>query len=298
MIKKIKAYLDLTRAHFLPAWPLLFVSGLILAFANYGGFSWGLIIKAVLIAVFGFEAGFVLNDYIDREYDEKDVEFNRLTKYFRPFGQRPIPAGLIAPKVALLIFWLLVLATTLLIFTLPWPNLIYVFLIMIYSFLMEIFYQVKKRNQGFPWSQIIGRTDFSLFAVAGYLCYGRPDWTCVLLFFYFYPYALAHLAANDLIDIKNDEARLMNSIPVLYGEAGAKKWVLGFTLMHLVTATMLVLGRGQVVTIGFLIGFALLLLSNWLISKESKREHKIIPLFLFHATLFIYCLAIILQYAL
>ena len=55
----LKAYVDLTRAHFLLAWPLLFCSGLILAFQNYGGFSWSLTIRAALIGLLGFEAGMV-----------------------------------------------------------------------------------------------------------------------------------------------------------------------------------------------------------------------------------------------
>ncbi|WP_269850098.1 UbiA prenyltransferase family protein [Methanosarcina horonobensis] len=89
MKETLKAYIDLTRAHFLPAWPLIFCSGLVLAFANYGGFSWTLIIKAALIGLLGFEAGFVLNDYVDRNRDRLDVE-NTLTKYWRPFKERPI----------------------------------------------------------------------------------------------------------------------------------------------------------------------------------------------------------------
>ncbi|KKG39988.1 hypothetical protein DU35_02965 [Methanosarcina mazei] len=104
MKETLKSYLDLTRAHFLPAWPLVFCSGLVLAFANYGGFSWELIIKAALIGLFGFEAGFVLNDYVDRNRDRLDVE-NTMTRYWRPFKERPIPSGRISSKNA---FWLFI----------------------------------------------------------------------------------------------------------------------------------------------------------------------------------------------
>ncbi len=112
MKETLKSYLDLTRAHFLPAWPpLVFCSGLVLAFANYGGFSWELIIKAALIGLFGFEAGFVLNDYVDRNRDRLDVE-NTMTRYWRPFKERPIPSGRISSKNAFWLFILLALVTS------------------------------------------------------------------------------------------------------------------------------------------------------------------------------------------
>ncbi len=146
MIETPKAYLNLLRVHFLPAWPLTFCSGLVLAFANYGGFSLLLTIKAALIGLFGFEAGFVLNDYVDRNRDKLDVEF-MLTRYWRPFKSRPIPSGQISSKSVLLLFILLAGITSALIFTLPSPNSFYVFAIMLYSYGIEVFYQVKKRDQ-------------------------------------------------------------------------------------------------------------------------------------------------------
>ena len=114
LVETLKGYVDLTRVHFSLAWPLLFCSGLVLAFQNYGGFSWSLTIRAALIGLFGFVAGIVLNDYVDRELDEKDVEFNRLTRYWRPFGKRPIPSGRISPQKALGLFLVLAVLTTLL----------------------------------------------------------------------------------------------------------------------------------------------------------------------------------------
>ena len=72
---------------------------------------------------------------------------------------------------------------------------------MVYCYVIEIFYQMEKRiPQVFPFPQIIGRTDFALFPVAGYLCAGNPDVNVLLYFLFFYPFALAHLGANDLID--------------------------------------------------------------------------------------------------
>src|SRR5665648_572826 len=103
MRDKVKGYIDLTRAHFAPVWPLLFVSGLMLAFKNGGFFSGELLILAIFIGLFGFEAGMVLNDIVDHNVDKKDID-NTLTNYWRPFKERPIPSGVISLKEAVAVF--------------------------------------------------------------------------------------------------------------------------------------------------------------------------------------------------
>ncbi|MFA6673279.1 MAG: UbiA family prenyltransferase, partial [Methanoculleus sp.] len=168
MRETLTALADLTRIHFFFVWPLLFCSGLALAFENYGGLSWELVGRAALIGLFGFEAGLVLNDYVDREYDRKDVD-ESLTRYWRPFKARPIPAGQISPQAAFAIFLVLAGTAAALAATLPAPHNLYVLGIMGYSYLVEYFYQKKKRRQTLPVAQVVGRTDFALFPVAGYL---------------------------------------------------------------------------------------------------------------------------------
>jgi 4-hydroxybenzoate polyprenyltransferase len=204
MQENLKAYINLTRAHFLPVWPIVFCSGLVLAFANYGVFSWSLTIKTTLIGTLGFEAGFVLNDYIDKKIDGFDID-NTLTNYWRPFKERPIPSGKISSEDALRLLILLIGVTSALIFILPYPNSLYVFTIMLYSYSIETFYQIKKRNQKYPIAQLFGRTDFTLFPAAGYLCYGHPDITILLYMFFLYPWTIAHLGLNDLIYLENDQ---------------------------------------------------------------------------------------------
>ncbi len=115
---KLKAYIDLTRAHFAPVWPLLFVSGLMLAFRNGGFFSLELLILAIFIGLFGFEAGMVLNDIVDHNIDKKDTE-DTLTNYWRPFKERPIPSGKVSLREAILVFIMLVVITAFLILFVP-----------------------------------------------------------------------------------------------------------------------------------------------------------------------------------
>lgn len=297
MKRSLKAYIDLTRAHFLLAWPLLFCSGLMLAFENDGGFSWSLTLRATLIALFGFEAGMVLNDYVDREIDKKDVEFDKLTKYWRPFGRRPIPLGLISPKKALGLFLLLVFLTSILIATLPYPNSLYLFVLMLFSYSLEYFYQVKKRSQNFPFGQLLGRLDFSLFPVAGYLCHSHPDMTALRYFIFFYPWVIAHLGVNDIIDIENDRARDMQTVTVLYGIEGTARWILFFTVVHILVAPLFLAELGSIGLVGFLVGFLLLGLANYMIMKEKSAEAGLKALPIFHATMLIYAVSIILDYA-
>lgn len=295
MIETLKAYLDLIRAHFLPAWPLISCSGLMLAFANYGGFSWELTLKVALMGLLGFEAGFILNDYVDRNRDRLDVE-NTLTRYWRPFKERPIPSGKISSKNALLLFILFITVISALIFTLPYPNSLYVFAIMLYSYGIEAFYQVKKRNQSYPIAQLSGRTDFTLFPAAGYLCYGQPDITMLLYMVFLYPWTMAHLGLNDLIDLKNDRARDMKSITVLYGEKGTVYWITGFTILHLFAGVFFMRELGNIVPYGFLAGFVLLSGSNLYLWKEKSPAAGLKVLPFFHMSLVIYAISIILDF--
>jgi 4-hydroxybenzoate polyprenyltransferase len=295
MTETLKAYLDLIRAHFLPAWPLISCSGLVLAFANYGGFSWALTLKVALMGLLGFGAGFVLNDYVDRNRDRLDVE-NTLTGYWRPFKERPIPSGKISSKNAFLLFILLTAVISALILTLPYPNSLYVFAIMLYSYSIEAFYQVKKRSQSYPIAQLLGRTDFTLFPVAGYLCFGQPDMTILFYMAFFYPWTMAHLGLNDFIDLKNDLARGMRSITVLYGEKGTIYWITGFTVLHLLAAAVFLRELGDIAFYGFFTGFMLLAGSNLYLWKEKSPAAGLKVLPFFHGTLVIYAVSIILDF--
>ena len=134
-----------------------------------------------MIGFFGFEAGLVLNDIVDRDIDKKEVEIDRLTKYWRVFGKRPLSSGVIPYKNALMLFFGLVILTSVLIFTLPFDNAINLFVIMIICYCLEVFYQIVKRNQSFPIAQLVGRLDFTLFVLAVYLVVGK--WDLILLFF-------------------------------------------------------------------------------------------------------------------
>jgi 4-hydroxybenzoate polyprenyltransferase len=263
--RTIRAYADLARIHFAPVWPLLFASGAVLAYAEYGGFAWWALVRIALIGLFGFEAGMIFNDYVDRDLDKRDVETNAYLRYWRPFNSRPLSTGALAPQTALLLAGLCALAALVLIATLGMPCALYVAGIMAYAYGMEYFYQVKKRHQRFPAAQLLGRTDFALFPVAGYLCAGRPDLQALLYFVFFYPLALTHLGLNDLGDARNDEARHLATVPVLYGVRGTVRWIAGFSLLHAAASIPFITLFDSPARFGILAGLALLAAANYIV---------------------------------
>lgn len=298
MKEQLKAYFDLTRLHFFFVWPTLFCAGLFLAFQAYNGFSFILILKAVLIGFFGFDAGLILNDVVDADIDKRDLPSdNKLTKYWRPFGKRPISQGLISQRSATVLFAVFAAIASILIFTLPLPNSLYVFGIMIICYGLEVFYQLKKRKEKIPLAQVIGRVDFALFLVAGYLCVGSPDWTALVLFLFFYPLALSHLGVNDLVDVENDKARGLNTIPTLYGMKKTTYWILGFSVFHFVMAGVFLFLLGSLLALaGFMVSLVLLTSGNILILKQKSAEIGIKALPLFHISMLIYAITIIANY--
>ena len=292
----IKAYMDLTRLHFFFVWPILFCAGLFLAFQYHNEFSWLLVVKVALIGLLGFEAGLVLNDIVDSDIDKKDVEFDKLTKYWRVFGKRPISQGLITRQKAVLLFALLVAVTTILIFTLPFPQSLYVFGIMIVCYCLEVFYQLKKRNQNFPFAQLIGRIDFTLFPLAGYLCLGSPNINILLFAFFFYPLALAHLGVNDISDVANDQVKEIKTIPLLYGLKGTAYWILFFSVIHFGATVIFLNVLGTLAIAGFAVGLLLIFIGNYIILKGKSADSGMKALPLFHVAMLIYAVTIILEY--
>jgi 4-hydroxybenzoate polyprenyltransferase len=115
----------------------------------------------------------------------------------------------------------------------------------------------------------------------------------LLYFLFFYPFAMANLGANDLIDIESDKARGMHSVTVSYGIQGIMKWVLFFPLILLITAVVFAVYLGWYVLIGFVIGFFLLMLANRTILKQKTPLAALKVLPCFHVTTIIYSLSLI-----
>ena len=294
----LKPYLDLLRLHFFFVWPVLFTAGLFFGFVFNGGFSWILILQGILIAFFGFEAGLVLNDIVDANIDKKELATDkRLTKYWRPFGRRPLSEGLISSSKATAIFAVLVAVTVAIAATLPYPHSLYVIVLMFVCYGLEIFYQIKKRNESAPVAQVIGRMDFALFLVAGYLAVGNVDIHVLVLFMFFYPLALAHLGINDLADVANDQAKGMNTPVTLYGEKATAYWILGFSLLHFATAAVFLYVLGSTwAVVGFAISFTLIAMLNFVVMKGKNPQAAMKALPMLHLSMLVYAITIFVTY--
>ena len=66
-----------------------------------------------------------------------------------------------------------------------------------------------------------------------------------------YPWALAHLGANDIVDIENDQAKELKTIAGLYGVKGNKIWVHTFSAVHLITAAIFVFSTVVIIYYGY-----------------------------------------------
>lgn len=293
--RKIKGIIDLTRAHFAPIWPILFCTGLILGFRTNDVFSLSLLIRVALIGLFGFEAGMVWNDILDHDIDHIEPD-TTMTKYWRPFKERPIPSGIISLTEARIIWAMLIFITICLIATLPSPNRFYIYGIMIYAYSVETFYNLKKRKQKFPFAQLIGRTDLTIFPIAGYLCVGIIDLNIITFGLLLYPWALAHLGTNDLIDVKNDEAKKLQTITVIFGDRGNRLWNLSFTIIHVCFYILFlwINNLGIIPIIGSILSSLILFLSNY-INYRHHNSQKIVSLLLFHVSLFLITSSIIID---
>jgi 4-hydroxybenzoate polyprenyltransferase len=194
-----------------------------------------------------------------------------------------------------MLFMVLAGIAALLILTLPYPHSVYVLLLMIYCYVIEVFYQVEKRiPQVFPFPQLIGRTDFALFPVAGYICAGSPDTTAFLYFIFFYPFAIAHLGVNDLIDEANDRARGLRTIPTIYDAERTTYWIAGFTVIHAMMAVLFITRLGLVARAGVYAGLVLLVIANIVILKYRTPDAALKVLPLFHMAMVLYAAGIVL----
>jgi 4-hydroxybenzoate polyprenyltransferase len=114
---------------------------------------------------------------------------------------------------------------------------------------------------------------------------------------FFYPFAMAHLGVNDLIDIANDRVRQLRTIPVLYGINGTVFWIGGFSIFHAITAAVFFQYTGMIAGMGMITGLILLLVANILILRGRDPDSAMKTLPLFHVTMVVYAGAILLDAA-
>jgi 4-hydroxybenzoate polyprenyltransferase len=132
--------------------------------------------------------------------------------------------------------------------------------------------------------------------VAGYLCVGFPDINVLVLFLFFYPLALAHLGVNDLVDVKNDQAKGLKTIPTLYSMRATTFWIAAFTVFHIIMAVEMLTLLSNWAIAGFIVSLLLLVLGNVAILKQKTVMSGMKALPMFHVAMLIYAITIIVNY--
>ena len=291
MKNRLSAYIGLLRPRFALIWSLLFSSAYVLGAVLNGTFSFLGLIEAFFIGFLGLIAGLIINDYVDREFDARCPICRE--EEGGTFPTKPLARGLIPPSHAVFLSSAFVFLAAVLVFlSFPQPHSVIVLILLFFCLTIEIFYQEEKRNQVFPWAQIIGMTGFGFFIVAGYLIAGKPDRVAALIFLFAYPLSLAYLGVTDLIDINKDIVRGMKTITVLYGVNRSILWIAFWTAVHCIAAFLFMVQLGGVSRAGILAGLIMACLANVMLLKNKSSETAIRILPLFQLSIVIYAISL------
>jgi 4-hydroxybenzoate polyprenyltransferase len=123
-----------------------------------------------------------------------------------------------------------------------------------------------------------------------------PDFTALLYFLFFYPYAQVHLGVNDLADLENDIARGMKTIPVLYGTKGNILWIALFTALHGIAALFFASVLCPLARAALVAGFVLLVIANAIILRGRTPQAGLKALPYFHLAMVVYAAGIIVDF--
>ncbi len=202
-IVKVRAFWQLTRMNrpigsLLLMWPTLWA----LFLASDGLPQWDILVVFVLGVFFMRSAGCVINDYADRKYDG----------HVKRTKARPIPSGLVSPKEALVLFFVLVIASFLLVLSMNALtielSLVGIVLAFIYPF-MKRFTNVPQLFLGLAFSWAI---PMAWAAEAGHL--PMEVW---LLFMVNVMWTIAYDTQYAMVDRDDDLKIGVKSTAILFG---------------------------------------------------------------------------------
>ncbi|MBD1576454.1 4-hydroxybenzoate octaprenyltransferase [Vibrio sp. S11_S32] len=255
---KARAFWQLTRMNrpigsLLLMWPTLWA----LLLAGGGVPQWHVVLVFVLGVFFMRSAGCVINDYADRKYDG----------HVKRTKDRPIPSGLVSPKEALVLFFVLVIVSFLLVLSMNRLtielSLVGVVLAFIYPF-MKRFTHVPQLFLGLAFSWAI---PMAWAAEAGHL--PMEVW---LLFVVNVMWTIAYDTQYAMVDRDDDLKIGIKSTAILFGRFD--KLIIG--LLQLMTLLLLmVLGKwmqlGESYYWGILVAAAWFVYQQRLIQDRSRE---------------------------
>jgi 4-hydroxybenzoate polyprenyltransferase len=224
----MRSYFSLiTFSHTIFAMPFALLGFTLGTLQSGGGFSWRTLGLVVLCMVFARSAAMAFNRYLDRDIDE----LNPRTKV------REIPAGVIAPRSALLF----VIANALLFMAAAWFINPLCFYLAPIALLVVLGYSYTKRFT-YLCHFVLG-LGLALAPIGAYLATGGGFDLIPLL----YSFAvLFWVSGFDIIyalqDEEFDRTQQLNSIPVVLGRKGALRLS---EILHLLSAAMILLACWQ-----------------------------------------------------
>ena len=221
----MKQYLSLIKfSHTIFAMPFALLGFFLGVLKMGGGVSWKLLGLVVLCMVFARSAAMAFNRYLDRDIDVKNPRT----------AIREIPAGIIAPKSALLfvcVNCLLFIATTYFINSLC-------FYLSPIALLVVLGYSYTKRFT--PMCHLVLGTGLALAPLGAYLAVGGNFDLIPILYAFV---VLTWVAGFDIIyalqDVEFDQAMKLSSIPAAIGQTNAlqvSNW------LHLVCGVLILIG--------------------------------------------------------
>lgn len=220
----MKAYLSLIKfAHTVFALPFAFLSFFLGIHSRDGRIEWPLFVLVLMCMIFARSAAMAFNRYVDRRIDAR----NKRTAI------REIPAGIIHPRAALRMVILMSMAFVI---TSYWINPLCFYLSPI-ALGVILGYSYTKR---FTWlCHFVLGLGLGLAPVGAYIAVtGQFEWLPILYGLMVMLWVAGFDILYALQDEDFDRQNGLHSVPVQFGQAGAKKISIG---VHLVCAILLLL---------------------------------------------------------
>lgn len=255
----------------LSLWILL---GTLIGFRDSGSFLWSNLALVALGAFLGIGGGMALNDFVDRNIDKNRRNEGYDTKS-RPFTKyRPLARGVITRLEAMILVAMCLFGVVLIVSIAP-PSPNYVIMAMVAYFIgAELVYQVVRRH--WPVGYPIIASIFGLWPVVGYVAVSdfTPFPLLVTLFTLAFCLEVCHNQSADIVDMENDKAMGMKTLPIVVGLKFTLYQMLLFSIIATVASLVLsiVASLGVIYLGGALLADGLLIKANLDLIKQPSVD--------------------------
>lgn len=225
-------------------------------------------------AFLGIGGGMALNDFVDRNIDKNRRNEGYDTKS-RPFTKyRPLARGVITRLEAMILVVMCLFGVVLIVSIAP-PSPNYVIMAMVAYFIgAELVYQVVRRH--WPVGYPIIASIFGLWPVVGYVAVSdfTPFPLLVTLFTLAFCLEVCHNQSADIVDMENDKAMGMKTLPIVVGLKFTLYQMLLFSIIATVASLVLsiVASLGVIYLGGALLADGLLIKANLDLIKQPSVD--------------------------